>query len=98
MLLEPDGPATVADALLLSSFENSTLLAMAVVPATVMDLPILPILIRLGARLSGTACSLAFPNPNSPLPLVLLPRLPSLLPELASGTLVNARLIPGRRT
>lgn len=75
---------------------NSTLLAKAVVVLLVIDLLKLPILILLGIGLASAGGSCGFLNPNRPLTLFLLPRLPSLLPELPSGTLVNALLMPGR--
>ena len=65
---------------------------MAVVLPTDTVLPMLPILIR---RTGGLPLSGALRKPN--IVLLFLPlRLPSLLPELPSGTLVRALRIPGR--
>lgn len=89
-------PVGTFDAKSWSFLGNSTLLAKAVVVVLVIDLLKLPIRILLGIGLASAGGSCDFLNPKRPLPLFLLPRLPSLLPELPSGTLVNALLIPGR--
>lgn len=70
--------------------------ARAVVLPTLTVLPIIPILtLRTGAV---SCCSCCFRRNPKRLPFfcLLLFLLPSLLPELPSGTLVNGRRIPGR--
>lgn len=84
--------AGLGDALFDSWLERSSYLTSATVPPTEITLPILPICMRLVPCSSRPCCH---SEPTAVFRFLAFP-LPSLLPELASGTLVSGLLIPDR--